>query len=208
MDSTAVNSKLIADAASGDVAALEALINLHYSSLLAYAERHMPAELRRHTGPRDVIQDVVFEAIRRIRELKNLEPRALESWLFTIARNRIGQELRMHRAQKRGAGRTRGENELDNGESEVIQLLQDLAVYERTPSQSALARERIEQLEEAMANLNGDQQIVLRMRYMQGMDVSEVASALHRSEGAIRNVCMRGLKSLRELLLSSSHAGQ
>jgi RNA polymerase sigma-70 factor (ECF subfamily) len=205
MNKTQTPATLIQNAANGDVAALEKLLRLHYPGLLAYAQRHTPVELRREIDAQDVIQDTAFEAIRRIGELRSLDPRSLEAWLFTIARHRVGQMLRMHRSLKRGGGRTLNEGELDSVEATVINLLQDLALYERTPSQSALAHELVMRLETALGQLDIDQRQVLRMRYMQCLDVSEVASALNRTEGAIRMVCMRGLKALRVLLISASH---
>jgi RNA polymerase sigma-70 factor, ECF subfamily len=208
MNSTDTQSMLVGDAAGGDVGALEKLLSLHYPSLLSYAQRHTPSELRREIDPEDVIQDTVFEAIRRIRELRSLDPRSLQAWLFTIARHRIGQLLRFHRSLKRGAGKTVNEAELDAGEAVVINLLQDLALYERTPSQSALAHELVLRLEDGLARLDIDQRQVLRMRYMQCLSVPEVASALNRTEGAVRMVCMRGLKALRVLLISASRVDE
>jgi RNA polymerase sigma-70 factor, ECF subfamily len=204
MSSNDTQSTLVSDAVGGDVDALEKLLSLHYQSLLSYAQRHTPGELRREIDPQDVIQDTVFEAIRRIRELRRLDPRSLQAWLFTIARHRIGQALRTHRSLKRGAGKTLSEDELDSGEAAVINLLQDLALYERTPSQSALAHELVVRLEDGLAKIDADQRQVLRMRYMQCLSVPEVAFALNRTEGAVRMICMRGLKALRALLISAS----
>ena len=204
MNDLQTHEKLVEEAAKGDVAALEKLLRIHYPGLLAYAQRHTPADLRREIDPQDVIQDTLFEAIRRIRELRSLDPRSLRSWLFTIARHRIGQMLRMHRSLKRGAARTLNEDELDSADASVVNLLQDLALYERTPSQSALAHELIVRLEAAMELLDLEQRQVLRMRYMQCLDVSEVALALDRTEGSVRMVCTRALKALRVQLLSIS----
>lgn len=207
MNDDHTDSELVREAAEGNIAALEKVLRLHYSELLTYAKRHTPAELRQQIDPQDVIQDTVFEAIRRIRELRSLDPRSIRSWLLTIARHRLGQLLRMHRTLKRGGNRTLNEDELNTDEAAVINLLQDFALYERTPSQSALAHELVQRLETALAQLDDDQREVLRMRYMQCLDVREVALALNRTEGAVRMGCMRALKALRMLLVSASSVG-
>ena len=208
MDSTDSQSTLIRDAVGGDLAAIEKLLSHHYPSLLSYAQRHTPVELRQQIDPGDVIQDTIFEALRRIGEMRSLDPRSLQAWLFTIARHRIGQLLRIHRSFKRGGGMTLNEGELESSEAVVVNLLQDLALYERTPSQSALAHELVVRLEDALAKLDVDQRQILRMRYMQCLSAREVAIAMKRSEGAVRICCMRGLKALRLLLISASRVNE
>lgn len=55
-------------------------------------------------------------------------------------------------------------------------------------------------LRQAIRKLKRDQQVVVVMRYIDGMDYSDIAGLLHKSEGAVRVILHRGLIALRGIL--------
>lgn len=54
---------------------------------------------------------------------------------------------------------------------------------------------------DAIQRLSPDQRDVVTMRFLDGLDVSEVAEALGKKEGTIRTLQFRGLKALQKLLV-------
>src|SRR5688572_18925458 len=124
-----LETRLIGKAAAGDIAALEELLQSQYSRVLQYVDKHLPPELRRCIDSTDVVQDVFFEACRLIGSFKPAGEDCLFRWLATIARHSMIDLLRSFRAQRRGGDRLQLESD-----SAVASMLDDLAVYRRTPS--------------------------------------------------------------------------
>lgn len=196
---------LIRRAAQGDSVAQERFLLKHRSVLLRYLERHIPQSLRRHIEPQDVFQDVCFEVFRRMGTFTTNDPRMAVRWLLRIARNRVIDLARAHNSAKRGGGLqvqlTMNESSDDDS---VVKLLEELAVYERTPSQSAIHHELLRQLERSLERLPDDYRTALRHRYIEGLPVDVTAARMNRTCGAVSMLCNRGLKALRMELNSFS----
>ena len=56
----------------------------------------------------------------------------------------------------------------------------------------------------SLARLTDDQHDVIRLRFLEGLPVAEVASRLDTTEDAVYALCRRGLIALRESLGSLS----
>jgi RNA polymerase sigma factor (sigma-70 family) len=85
------DEELARAAGRGDAAAFEALYDRHHLALLSFA-RHMLAQPH---DAEDVVQHTFLAADRAFRSGK--VPRAVRSWLFTVARNRCVSVLRARR---------------------------------------------------------------------------------------------------------------
>jgi len=190
---------LITDAAGGSSAALQRLFYLYHKRLLSYVTKHMPEELQQQAEPQDVLQDTFFEVTRRITDFKQDGDQAFFRWIATIARNRIIDLSRMARSLKRGGGRGQ-----INDEETLVQLLEQLAVYSRTPSRSAAAHEFMASFESSLARLSELHQQAIRLRYIDGLSADQAAEKMRRSKGAFHMLCNRGLKALRIELQSAS----
>ena len=175
---------------------LEAVLRANREHVLAYAGRHIPADLRRAIDPHDVLQDVCLEYFRRTGEVDPRDPDHARRLLLTMARNRIANLLAAHRAAKRGGAADR-----------VTELLEQLAVYERTPSRSALAHEVVATVRRSIDRLPPDYARCVRLRHLEQRPVAEVAAMMSRTEGAAHMLIQRALAALRaELLESVGHA--
>lgn len=86
----------------------------------------------------------------------------------------------------------------------MVAMLQDLALYSRTPSTSAAAHEFLWILEEALQKLSPDQRSAVRLRHIDGLSLAEAAARMQRSEDAVRKLSHRGLASLRIMLRTAS----
>jgi len=194
--------QLIRRASSGDGAALQLLLLQYRGELLRYLTRKIPEELRRTLEPQDVLQDVYFEVFRSMGSFSASEPGMALRWMLRIARNRVIDLVRLNNSAKRGGGRA---DELAGASDEAVEkLLQDLWVYERTPSRSAAAHELLNAVQQSMNRLPTDYREALRHRYLEGMALDDIASRMNRSSGSVLMLCNRGLKALRTELGSYS----
>lgn len=180
----------------------------HSAQLRTYIVRHFPSDLLRQMDPDDVLQDIFFEALRRVHELSFHDDGSIYRWLVTVARHRMCSLLRRFRTTKRGGGKQIFEGSLISTDNEAIALLlQEVALYERTPSRSAIFNELVASLQQSIEQLSAEHKEAIRLRYMQGMAVREIALHMKRTEGAVEMLCNRALKKLRLDLRSSSELG-
>ena len=181
---------------------LPLLIHAHRQTLLGYLARQIPQDLKRLIEPEDIFQGVCFRASSQLNGMNAPgDPDEALRWLMTITRHFLVDRVREMRSQKRGGGRLSDE-EIRNGS--VVAMLEDLAVYHRTPSASAAAHELMDVLERSLLKLSADQQYAVRLRYLEGLSLSEAAVRMRRSEDSVRKLSMRGLSTLRLWLHSAS----
>ena len=68
-----------------------------------------------------------------------------------------------------------------------------------TPEKALMEQEEVELLRAHLSTLPELQQQVLRLRFGDGLRTKEIASRLHKSDGAIRSLLLRSLNLLRNL---------
>lgn len=196
---------LIAAAVGGDRLALHVMLLAYRSELLRYVERQMPTSLRETIDAEDVVQEAHLLAYRGISSFTPSEPGHFGAWLRTIARNRLLDMLKEQARLKRGGGRIRRlAGGGPNDDQDMVELLETLAVYRRTPSVSAAAHELAMALERSIERLPEDWGAALRLRHMEGLDIRSAAERMQRTEEAYRKLCSRGYERLRTLLKSGS----
>lgn len=59
-----------------------------------------------------------------------------------------------------------------------------------------------DELSEALAGLPGTEQIVLRMKHLDGMEVEEIAAVIQSTPGAVRTALCRARRHIRQLYIS------
>ena len=188
--------ELIRRAAKGDPVAQQRFLLQHRPLLLRYLKRRIPDDLRPHIEPEDVFQDVCFDVFRRMSTFSATDSRMAVRWLLRIAHNRIIDLMRMHMTSKRGGGRhtdVGGDNSADS----VSRMLQELSVYSRTPSKSAVSHELMAALERSLDRLPEDYCQVIRYRYIDCLSFRETAEKMNRTEDSIQKLCRRGMDALR-----------
>ena len=167
------------------------------AALLAYVERRLPASLRGAVDPADVVQDVCIEALRREAAYRPADDPGGRRWLFTIARRRLIRLLERARVARQ---RTEAGLPADAAADPVVGLLEQLAVYERTPSQSAAAHEQMAMLQAAIGRLRPDHAAVVRLRHVERMSATAAAGLTGRSPGAVDKLLQRAMAALRSEL--------
>jgi DNA-directed RNA polymerase specialized sigma24 family protein len=128
MHSVHPHPEMLQRALAGDGGALGVLLRSYHGRLFHYIERLLPAGA---ADAQDVLQDVFFDAFRGIGSfVAGGNDDSFYCWLRTIARHRIVDLMRRQQAVKRGGDAA----EVNWRDDSVIALLEELAVYERTPS--------------------------------------------------------------------------
>jgi RNA polymerase sigma-70 factor, ECF subfamily len=133
----------------------------------------------------DMTAEVFLRALRKIEDF-NWTGADFGSWLLRIARNLVLDNAKSSRARLEVLNDEMPEDaagEARSTESAVMEALQNQSVYK------------------AITQLSPDQRDVITMRFIQGMDVSEVAAAMGKKEGTIRTLQFRGLKTLQKVLV-------
>jgi RNA polymerase sigma-70 factor (ECF subfamily) len=202
MDHETTEQDMIARAAAGDDHSLQILLLGHYDRLVAHIAAKIPAYLRSTTDPEDLLQETFEQACRHIREFRPAGEGAFHAWLITIADRKLLDRIKSHNAQKRGGGQVAAKPA--GAADSAAQLLDVLADGGDSPSQSVMRHENVQAVQVALATLPDDYRKCLRLCYIEGLPVAEVARRMIRSEHAVHMLCNRGKVMLKEVLGRSS----
>ena len=160
--------RLLIDAARRDPSRFADLYDLYFDRIYAYVARRVGDRAETE----DLVSDVFHQALANLRRFE-WRGAPFSAWLFRIAANRIAD-----RAKQLGR-----ESALESSE-EFLEADQEDA-YDRARV-FAMVRE-----------LPEDQRRVLELRFAEEKSIREVAQALGRSEGAIKQLQFRGLENVR-----------
>lgn len=187
-------------AIAGEAAALATLLDEYEPELMAYVSRRLPLAVRSQASPEDIVQETNYEACRLIGGFANRGSRSFFHWLKRIANFRIKRVIERYRTR-----RTYGVEGSGDEDAGVLNALTQLVVYRRTPSASAAAHEFVSAVERALLRLNDDYRQVIHHRFLEGLDVTETAERMNRSNEKVMVLCSRALSALRNQLASVSH---
>lgn len=196
---------LIHQAEAGDRDALQKLLVQFHAALRARVAAALAPAAARRLEPEDVLQLAYITAFQRLRGCTFEGPRAFYGWLEQIALNVARSQQRDQWRQKRDIAREiHASSGLDLRPSDAspsyADLLHRVAGGEDTPSRSLCRSEAAAAVLAALARLTEDQRTVIRLRFLEGRSVPDVARHLDRSEEAIHALCYRAMKELRATL--------
>ena len=138
---------------------------------------------RSSTLAEDLTSETFFRALRNMQNFR-WQGKDFGAWLMTIARNLATDHFK--------AGRTRLEL-----------ATEDMGVHDDAtegPEHSVLASLTNEILLKSLTELPAEQKDCLIMRFLQGMSIAETAAVLGRSEGAVKQLQLRGVRNLAKLM--------
>jgi RNA polymerase sigma-70 factor (ECF subfamily) len=170
---------LVELARGGDKEAFGLLYDHYQSSVY----RFLYFRTRSQTLAEDLTSETFFRALRSMTSFR-WQGRDFGAWLMTIARNLTTDHYK--------AGRTRLEL-----------TTEDMTPHDDAtegPEGEVLASLTNEALLEALTQLPTEQKECLVMRFLQGMSIAETAEALQRSDGAVKQLQLRGVRNLAKLL--------
>jgi RNA polymerase sigma-70 factor (ECF subfamily) len=192
----------VTQAVAGDADALQRLLIEYHESLCAKVRARLGAPMGRHVDPDDIVQEAYARAFRAIPGCSFESARAFQAWLEEITLNVLRDRHRFHGRMKRDL--RRDARELSRMSESYEKLVERVAATDSTPSRKIAKAEASAAVLSSLARLTEDQRGVVELRFLKGWAVADVAEYLGKSEAAVHMLCHRGLKSLREVLLSMS----
>ena len=152
--------------------------------------RFLLASLRDVDLAETLTQECFLKAHRNWKSFRG-ESSAL-TWLMRIAINLQKDHWRNRRLQ---FWRTAHTNAVDSDEASEW-----LPSGESSPEQQLLARERVKQVWRAVKNLSGRQRTMFLLRYVEEMDIAEIAATTGLSDGTVKAHLSRALGRVRQEL--------
>jgi RNA polymerase sigma-70 factor (ECF subfamily) len=131
----------------------------------------------------DLTSETFFRALRSMSSFR-WQGKDFGAWLMTIARNLTTDHYK--------SSRTRLES-----------TTEDMSPHDAAtegPESAVLASLTNEALLTALKKLPAEQQECLIMRFLQGLSIAETAQVLGRSDGAIKQLQLRGVRNLAKLM--------
>lgn len=174
-------ARIVHRAQAGESSALELLYARHQGRLLLLVRTLVPGWLRSRVEAEDILQETLLESTRKINEFEHRGPQSFYRWLVAIARFKVAEAERAHRAAKR-----RPEDPLEAS----------VAGDDTSPSGKFAKSEKIETLLGILATLPDRQAEAVRLRYLEGRSVEETAGSLDCSPSAVKALVSRGLREL------------
>ena len=160
--------RALVEAAQRDPSCFAAIYEAHFERVYAYVVRRV----RDRTEAEDVTADVFHHALKR---LPQFEWRGVPvaAWLFRIAANAL---IDRSKRAAHARGLPAPDEPADDGPEDVERGAQLFRLVDRLPPA---------------------QRHVVRMRFAEEKTIREVAAALGRSEGAVKQLQLRALQQLR-----------
>jgi RNA polymerase sigma-70 factor, ECF subfamily len=176
LDDAAID-RLVTEARDGDAWAFGLLFD-HYH-LPVY--RYIASRVHRPSDAEDLTQLVFVKALEA---LPRYEARGIPfgGWLFRLARNTVIDHVR-----------TRHDHaDLDAARGQVGR--------EAGPDEVTVARQELDEVAAALAELTEDQREAIALRFFAGLSAREAAAVMGKQEGTIRGLQFRAIATLRRRL--------
>lgn len=198
------HQELLDEALAGNSESFGQLLEDYRAYLTVLAKRYLDNRLRGRLDEADVVQVTFMEAQRDLQSFRGHQIEELLGWLRHILRNNVSSAHQRHIfTQKRSAGR-----EVSNSPTDSRPALTDLAPSETTsPSQRLMRDEAAVFLADCLEELPDSQQEALRLRYVEGLTLKQIAASMDKTEMAAAGLLKRGLQALRSRMISDSSSG-
>ena len=172
--------RLVEAACRGEESAIEALYRTHFDTIY----RYVLLRLGSTSGAEDVTSQVFLGMVRGLGRYRD-EGRPFVAWLYGMARKQIA-------FYQRGVSRAPRAVDLDAAEELVAQTA--------GPHASAEERELRVLMAKALTQVPEGQREVIMLRYVLSMSLADTAAAVGRTEGAVKQLQLRGLATLKSIL--------
>jgi len=195
--------RLLDDARTGGAEAVDKLIVQFREPLRRVIGLRLDPVLARRVDASDIVQDVLIEAVGRLRDYLKSPDMPFHLWLRHLAQDRIIDTHRRHRlAQRRSVDReqaiTRPAWADDDSAASLVAQLVD---HEQTPATAAIQQELARRLTDAIDQLETTDREIILMRHTEQLSNQDVAQALGLTEAAASMRYLRALRRLRGVLV-------
>jgi RNA polymerase sigma-70 factor (ECF subfamily) len=135
----------------------------------------------------DLTQTVFMKAYRHLGSFRS--EANVKTWLVRIACN---EGVSFARRQR------------DGHESTELDDVADVVRSNDDQEQELIDRENRQRLRQGLATLNERHRLAVMLRYQQEMPLAEIAEVLRCSEGMVKNILFRGVRTLRRNVAASA----
>ncbi len=185
-------------AKAGYSRALARLLDRYRHPLAEQARGHVGRRLRVKLDVEDLLQEVSLEAYRDIGKFRGSTEGEFVCWLRKILDTILLNQVRHYFGTARR--NLRHERRLADLDDPTRGLELEPVAPDTSPSQKAVQHERASRLAEAIETLPAPYREVIVLRHLNGLSFVEVARRMDRSEDSVKNMWVRALRQLRELL--------
>jgi RNA polymerase sigma-70 factor (ECF subfamily) len=163
--------------------------------LLEIARREMDRALQAKGAASDLVQEAFLDATRHFSRFRGVSSSQLRAWLRCLLLHRLSkQRRRFCKTRKRGIQR----------ECRLEEVEASLLATSPTPSQVASASEQQEQFYQAIKALPDDYQLVLQLRYQEGLTFEAIGARMGRTANAARLLWLRAVERIKQSLRSKT----
>lgn len=149
-------------------------------------------------GASDLVQQAMMQAIQAFDQFRGETEEELLAWLRQIlVRHLCHVDRDLHRGKRDIRREQSMEQQLAASSMRIRNLL---AGDGPTPSQNMMLGEHILQLSQAIDRLPESQGEAIRLHYIEGLKLSEVAEIIGKTSGSVAGLMHRGMKTLRSQL--------
>ncbi len=182
-------------AKQGDEAALGELLDEFRPYLRLLAVRALDDRMAGRVDASDVVQQTCLSAVRRFKEFTGEDVEGLIGWLRVIHEHNLVDTARRHlEAERRSVHREDTDVTPDR-----------LTVGELTsPSHRLMVGERAVELARWLSALPEDQGEAVRLRYLDGKSIEEIARQMDKTKRSVAKLLYRGLAAMRARLNGGS----
>ena len=185
----------------GNEQAVNQLMERHRLAVRRLVQMRLDSAVARRVDASDVVQDVLFEASRRMEDYIQLPSMPFHLWLRQLAKDRVIDMHRRHRAAKRrSVDREQPVTSLGGDDRSAADLATLLKDSELTPAAATVRKEMEDRFLLALNELNEDDRELIMMRHFEHLGNGEVAEALGLSAPAAGMRYLRAIRRLREAL--------
>ncbi len=193
--------QLLKGVQDGDADAINRLMDRHRVAVRRLIQMRLDSALSSRVDASDVVQDVLFEASRRMEDYISNPTMPFHLWLRQLAKDRIIDMHRRHRtAQRRSVDREQHIQSLGNDDRSAADLVTLLKDAELTPAAATVRKEMEQRFLEALNELPDDDRELILMRHFEHLGNGEIAEALGLSAPAAGMRYLRAIRRLRQAL--------
>ena len=175
-----------------------ALIAKYEPYLRMLARTQMRRAYQAKVGASDMVQQVMMQAVQGFDGFRGTTEAEFRGWLRQILAHHL---CHLDRDLHRDKRDIRREQSMEQKLAKSSMRLEGLLAGDGpTPSQNVAMSESVLRIADAIERLPETQRDAVRLHYLDGMKLSEVATALDKSTGAVAGLLHRGMKTLRTQL--------
>ncbi|MEK7641125.1 MAG: sigma-70 family RNA polymerase sigma factor [Patescibacteria group bacterium] len=158
-----------------------------YDHYITPIYRFVMVKVNHRDDAEDLTHEVFLSAWQNLKNYK-FQGFPFSSWLYQIARNKVIDHYRTKKMH----------SSIDDVDENIFEIVG--ALEKGLDTSIAL-----ETVKEAIASLSPDQQDVLVMKFVEDLNNGEIATALKKSDGAVRLLQHRAINNLKAKLISSEN---